>query len=159
MTQECWSRAPQSTGVDLAMAIAQICFLEPNPPMPSLARLSVERRIAPPPRRWPRNLLGEPPWPPDRARVLILSVTARGRRWPMAVDVDLIRRPESPHTPSVHRRHRQPWPAVSASRRYSRAPCQVGQARRPTTPIGPLTIHRVHRNSAQWVFFELPPGN
>jgi hypothetical protein len=69
LTQGRWSRAPVSPIVDLATAVLQIRLPGAKAAEPPLIGLGVERCIAPPPRRRPRDLPGEPLRAPDPARV------------------------------------------------------------------------------------------
>jgi hypothetical protein len=64
--------------------------------------------------------LGEPPRDPAGSRVSSLLLVAGGRRRPRTVDLDLIRRPGAPHTPSASRATDWPSPPVSAAGLYSR---------------------------------------
>jgi hypothetical protein len=73
--------------VDFAMAVLQIRLPGAKAAEPPLAGLGVERRVAPPPRRRPRDLPGEPLRALDMARVSSLSLTAGGRRRSRTVDL------------------------------------------------------------------------
>jgi hypothetical protein len=68
LTQGHWSRAPVRPVVDLATAVLQIRLPGAKAAEPPLTGLGVERRVALPPRRRPRDLPGEPLRAPDPAR-------------------------------------------------------------------------------------------
>jgi hypothetical protein len=92
-----------STEASSSIAVVQIVSLEAKLVVPPTAELVADRRISSSRPCGQRRPLGEPPHYPDQARVYAMISMAGGRRWPLTVDVDLIRRSQVLHTGSAAR--------------------------------------------------------